>query len=425
MFNLPKLENIIDKIKPDDIFNKEDKLLITEMVADLITEYIAINPLDFYYENFNLVLLDSIYNVAYIQIKNAYLDNISDELLTLVEKTINKYFTYILPNRSYSIHTVKYTPNINSIKDKLHYLTNVPQPDQRTNEWYIFRHECLTASSIWKAFSTQGNINQLIYNKCIPLDVNKYSNINLESPLHWGQKYEDVSIQWYENSFKTKVDDFGCIKHKNIPYLAASPDGINTDEASDRYGRMVEVKNIVNRKINQIPKFEYWIQMQVQMEVCELNECDFLETRFIEYDSYNDFINDGSFNYTKNNKYKGVCVLFFDCNSQPIYEYQPWNCSHDDFITWNNNILDKHKNNIWFKNIYWYLDEVSVVLVPRNKLWFSAAKLILDKLWETITYEKKHGFQHRQPKKRIASVNTNPSKCLIDTTNMVFNIKTD
>ena len=284
------------------------------MVADLITEYISTNPLDFYYENFNSVLLESIYNLAYIQIKNAYLDNISDELLILVEKTITKYFTYILPNRSYSIHNVKYKPNIAIIKDKLHYLTNVPQPDQRTNEWYIFRHECLTASSIWKAFSTQGNINQLIYNKCIPLDVNKYSNVNLESPLHWGQKYEDVSIQWYENSFKTKVDDFGCIKHKNIPYLAASPDGINTDETSDRYGRMVEVKNIVNRKINQIPKFEYWIQMQVQMEVCELNECDFLETRFIEYDSYNDFINDGTFNYTKNNKHKGVCILFFDCN---------------------------------------------------------------------------------------------------------------
>ena len=33
------------------------------------------------------------------------------------------------------------------------------------------------------------------------------------------------------------------------------------------------------------------IQMQIQMEVCELNRCDFLETRFIEYDSYDEFIN--------------------------------------------------------------------------------------------------------------------------------------
>ena len=25
---------------------------------------------------------------------------------------------------------------------KIDYLKNVPQPDQRTNEWYIFRHNC-------------------------------------------------------------------------------------------------------------------------------------------------------------------------------------------------------------------------------------------------------------------------------------------
>ena len=45
---------------------------------------------------------------------------------------------------------------------------------------------------------------------------------------------------------------------------------------------MLEIKNIVNREINGIPKKEYWIQMQLQMEVCDLGECDFLETRFKE-----------------------------------------------------------------------------------------------------------------------------------------------
>ena len=35
-------------------------------------------------------------------------------------------------------------------------------------------------------------------------------------------------------------------------------------------------------KLDGIPKKEYWIQMQLQMEVCDLDECDFLETRFIE-----------------------------------------------------------------------------------------------------------------------------------------------
>ena len=49
---------------------------------------------------------------------------------------------------------------------------------------------------------------------------------------------------------------------------------------NERYGRLVEIKNIVNREITGIPKKEYWVQMQLQMEVTDLDECDFLETRF-------------------------------------------------------------------------------------------------------------------------------------------------
>ena len=161
------------------------------------------------------------------------------------------------------------------MKVKVDYLSNVPQPDQRTDEWYIFRHKYLTASSIWKVFSTPGSRNQLIYDKCKPLDTNKYKGFCTDSPMHWGHKYEPVSIMWYEWKYGTTVSDFGCIPHKTIDYVAASPDGINTYPHSDRYGRMLEVKNIVNRDITGIPKPEYWIQMQVQMEVCELNECDF------------------------------------------------------------------------------------------------------------------------------------------------------
>ena len=49
---------------------------------------------------------------------------------------------------------------------------------------------------------------------------------------------------------------------------------------------MLEIKNIVNREITGIPKKEYWVQMQMQMEVCAIyEECDFLETRFKEYEN--------------------------------------------------------------------------------------------------------------------------------------------
>ena len=67
---------------------------------------------------------------------------------------------------------------------------------------------------------------------------------------------------------------------------------------------------IVNRKITGIPKEEYWIQMQLQMETCNLNECDFLETRFCEYESKEEFEKDGTFTTSLDGKPKGIIMYY-------------------------------------------------------------------------------------------------------------------
>ena len=43
----------------------------------------------------------------------------------------------------------------------------------------------------------------------------------------------------------------GTLLHQ-YSFIGASPDGINTDPNNSRYGRMLEIKNIVNREINYI-----------------------------------------------------------------------------------------------------------------------------------------------------------------------------
>ena len=53
---------------------------------------------------------------------------------------------------------------------------------------------------------------------------------------------------------------------KNRTFYLASPDGINIKADSPYYGRAVEIKNPVSREITGIPKKDYWIQMQIQME---------------------------------------------------------------------------------------------------------------------------------------------------------------
>jgi len=161
---------------------------------------------------------------------------------------------------------------------------------------------------------------------------------------------------------------------------------------------MLEVKNIVNREINGIPKMEYWVQMQVQMEVCELNECDFLETRFIEYANLAEYEADTI------TPYKGRMMLFMTANGKPLYEYEPIISVSNDICndvsdTWHESMMEKNQSLTWIKNIYWKLDQLSCVLVLRNKLWFKVAVPQLKELWTIIEKEKESGYSHRQPKK--------------------------
>ena len=398
--------------------NEDDRYLIMDMIFDYADILLISDTLIFSEQNFDSMIVDSIYEIVYIHLEELYDDSIEQELFTIIDETLDMFFACKWPLRSHPQSYVIRPPHIENMKKKLTFLTNVPQQEQRSAEWFKVRHNYLTASNIWKAFSTEGARNQLIYSKCLPIDTTKYDGFNLESPLHWGQKYEGVSIEWYEAKYNTKVSEFGCIPHPEVNFLAASPDGINTDTTNSRYGRMVEVKNIVNREITGIPKTEYWIQMQIQMEVCNLDECDFLETRFKEYPDESAFIIDGTFTATFDGKPKGIMMLFLDTNKMPVYEYAKIGIDEESYYEWNDAIMEKHKQFSWLKNIYWKLDEVSVVFVDRNTRWFDAAMPVLAECWKTIETERQTGCIHRAPTKRQRTacevVGEQTSNCLID-----------
>ena len=283
------------------------------------------------------------------------------------------------------------------------------QPEQRTKEWYEFRQNHITGSNAWKIFGNPSSQNQLYYEKLSP-SSNKaygYSNMN-DSPLNWGHKYEPLTIMFYEYYNDVKVDEFGCIPHKNIPFLAASPDGIVTSEKLK--GRMVEIKNVVSREITQIPKMEYYIQMQLQMEVCDLDDCDFVETKFVEYDSFCDYIEDK----TTNNK--GMIIVIMEMGETPKYVYE-----YCDLFKNSENQMDEYSNEIykkynlnkdtltnddetykWVKNIYWKLNIYSNVLVQRNTKWFSEVYPKMKEFWNNVLEERKNedSYLKYKPKSR-------------------------
>ena len=137
--------------------------------------------------------------------------------------------------------------------------------------------------------------------------------------------------------------------------------------------------------------------MQLQMEVTDLNECDFLETRFKEYETEEDFLKDGGFDDCK--KVKGL-IIQFSGRDGPIYKYSPFLAESDVVAKWLSACLDNNETMTWIRNIYWALEEYSCILVPRNKKWFESIVPQFEKIWKTILYEREHGFAHRKAKRR-------------------------
>jgi len=177
----------------------------------------------------------------------------------------------------------------------------------------------------------------------------------------------------------------------------------------------LEIKNVVNRVINGIPKKEYWIQMQLQMEVCNLDYCDFLETKFIELEDSKSFQDEKN----KTDTSHGI-ILYFSKNMKPFYVYKPLNIQNEDIDIWIENTIQKYslsEEYIWIKTIYWKLEILSCILVERNKEWFANNIAQLQKIWDIILYERENGYQHRAPKQMVKTNQNqnqnNDSTCLL------------
>jgi putative phage-type endonuclease len=427
------LEDITDFITLDlesnNLEGYEEEFIETCLL--LMEEYILENPSSISDPDFQEYLREEIEELFFIQMENEsyLLEEEEDYLSELLDFVFEYFFSIFIQERSSTCNSFQPFSEANKINllKKIEYLKSKPQPVQRTKEWYEFRYNLITASNAYKAFESQSVKNQLIYEKCLPLKTvesdKQNSMVNTNTTLHWGQKFEPLSVLFYEELFNTKIDDFGCIQHEKYYFLGASPDGINVDTSSDRFGRMLEIKNIVNREINGIPKKEYWIQMQLQMEVCDLDECDFLETKFVEYENTESFYQDLEISNTFLNipckdgvlLKQGIILYFNTKDSKPFYVYKPLNIlTKEKMEEWEESMVDlyeseKHKM-VFIKNIYWKLEKLSCVLVQRNKNWFENNIEQLENIWKIIEKERITGYQHRAPNKRPKNESNNSNQ---------------
>ena len=437
------LIDITHTIVPEEepnFFKEDEALELYESCIHIMEYFITANPKiitepdfdEIFDENIN-ELMDSHFDEDIF-----YNEEAEKEMNEIIDCAKNDFFKYFIPPRSHTSSLILKEPDHKYIQTQIDILRNKPQPVQRTKEWYIFRHNLITASNAYKAFENQSTKNQLIYEKCQPLNADLYIDnetqidndikniqmVNTNSTLHWGQKYEPLSVKYYEYTYNTKVEDFGCIQHDTYSYVGASPDGINIDPDSQRYGRMLEIKNIVNRVIDGIPKKEYWIQMQLQMEVCGLDECDFLETKFLEYtdrQAYEEDTTEDVFEdedgveflntcVSKDNKMKGQIIYFHTKEAKPFYLYKPLDLVYpSDIQDWHEKMVDYYQtpqfNYVYMKTIFWKLDYVSCVLVLRNRQWFKDNIHELEEVWSIIEKERISGFEHRAPNRKTKPEN--------------------
>ena len=398
--DLQPLKDIIDELEPPNtVVNNKDIEDFKESVCYIIDEIINNNIEMYSDKHFDELLFESVLDIvkkSYWDIINLFDFDVEGQVWDAIEIYFYKYNSF----RSYSTTTIVNPPNKKKVKKLLTEYTNTPQLEQRSKEWFEFRRSGLSASDIWKAIDSQSMQNSLIYSKCKPMNMKLSKSTNITTAFHNGHLFEPLSIMHYEFDYNTIVGEFGCMAHKDYKYLLASPDGINIKEGNDRYGRMVEVKNPTTRQLTGIPKKEYWIQMQLQMEVWDFNECDFLETVFKQYDTFQEFMADGdSFTRTAKNKRKGMIIRFYD-GEQPVYKYPPVDISKEEFDIWYDKTLDESTNLEFVCKIYWYLHDYSCVLVPRNKKWFNHVQPKLKNIWNTIEKERVEGYEHRKPKSK-------------------------
>jgi putative phage-type endonuclease len=343
-----------------------------------------------------------------VDYKQDILNEFKDILTPDIEYYIDGHFELWFQK---SLVTIK---ELHSKRDHLYNkmieLKQLKLPEQRSEEWYKIRENLLTASSLADAlgkghFQTRDGL--LLAKTSEQKDTFSKASRDI---MQWGVKYEEVATMFYEHLNNLKIVEFGLIPHPKLSVFGASPDGItDIDSPSGLVGRMLEIKCPPKREFTkEVPK-HYWMQMQGQLEVCDLEECDFLQVKLEEYNDQSDYesdVNDDLKNgFTKDNLPKGLVLEYY--NDEGIeYEFSPWLASLDDILDWKNETIKIRGNHTVEK--WWKITRYECTLVRRDKEWWSSIVPDIIKFWSEVVHYREVG--NEEVKQKIQSRKRGPRK---------------
>lgn len=125
-----------------------------------------------------------------------------------------------------------------------------------------------------------------------PSQVIKHKILGIEDDLSHvarvqkGLRYEDVVRQRFAQRHGISIRETGLRFHRKYKWLTASPDGYSPELKA-----LTEFKVREDISVGGIP-YKYWIQMQIQMEVWDVNTCYYCENKVREYQSLDEYLAD-------------------------------------------------------------------------------------------------------------------------------------
>jgi hypothetical protein len=271
------------------------------------------------------------------------------------------------------------------IDNSWEWLLNTKQVEQRTNAWVAEAQTLLTASEIGALWKGPGTRAALVRKKASPpspyLPPMAVSR-NSTSAMDWGVRYEPIVKQIMEKKYNIKIIDLGRIRHKTIERLGASPDGliveVNGEENKELLGSLIEIKCPRSRIINDDVPFEYWCQMQLQMEICERPYCEYIEAKFKEVEAFDP---------------EAEGWITMEANPDTLqYKY-----------VYHDNLIDTQKESGWVKlEVYgWKLETLRVITQKRDKSWFQGIQKDLEAFWKDVELCKEGKWEGPIVRKRV------------------------
>ena len=250
------------------------------------------------------------------------------------------------------------------------WLLSARQVEQRTPEWYAETKNILTASEISAIFKAGRTRGSLVMSKASPPTAPITPRLVVEkrdtTSLDWGVRYEPVIKAHLEKTLGAKIYDLGRIRHRTYNKIAASPDGLFIESNIPALiGRLVEIKCPSTRIIKDDISFEYWCQMQLQMEVCDRSACEFVEAKIREGEPSSEAIDSG---------YITLQTDIQTNTSVYIYHETP--------------SLEPIENKVNIETYGWELIQLRRVTVPRDVNWFEQSQVKISEFWTDVEAAK-------------------------------------